>query len=406
MTRPIRPFRILIVEACEDGTVGGSHQALYDLATQLDRRFFEPVVLFYQNNRFADQLRSRDVTVFLYETERAVERAAHDSGRLTGKLRSVAAAPIHRVRFLRRHRIDLVHLNNSPAIGYDDWLPAARLVGIPCVAHSCGPYRAPHRAFWRWLACRHDRVIAVSEYVRNTLTGAGMPADRIRLIRPGVDIDGFRARVGRHADDIRRELGIRRDSLLALMVGNLRHWKGQDIALAALARMRPEIRSRLHLLFVGGTSPGEQAFAAELVATVRREKLEQHVTFLGACTDVPNLVNSADFIIHASRVPEPFGLVIVEGMALGKPVIATHFGGPAEILTSDSGVLYDPQQPAELATRISALADDPELRARLGAGAKQRAREFDAARTTAAIEELYRELLPIPRVTAADPAAS
>lgn len=389
------PSRVVLIEACEDGTVGGSHQALFDLATQLDRRFFEPVVVFYQNNRFVDLLRGRGVEVILYDKARASERAPHLTGHFGGKLRSVATAPIRRARFLRRHRIELVHLNNSPAIGYDDWLPAAKLVGVPCVAHSCGPYRAPRHAVGRWLSRRHDRVIAVSEYVRNTLTTGGMPGERIRLIRPGVDIGSFRARVRKGASEIRDELGIRRDALLALMVGNFRQWKGQDIALAALARMPPEMRSRLHLLFVGGTSSGEEGFAADLVATVRRENLDRHVTFLGACTDIPNLVNSADFIIHASRVPEPFGLVIVEGMALGKPVIATHFGGPAEIITPDSGLLYDPEQPNELAARISMLANDPELCSRLGTHAKRRASEFDAARTTAAIEELYRELLPM-----------
>jgi glycosyltransferase involved in cell wall biosynthesis len=155
------------------------------------------------------------------------------------------------------------------------------------------------------------------------------------------------------------------------------------------------------MVFVGGISASEEAFAAELVATVRREKLERHVTFLGPRTDIPNLINSADCIIHASRIPEAFGLVILEGMALGKPVLATHFGGPAEIITSDSGVLYDPEKPSELASGITALANDPKLRARLGARAKLRADEFDAVRTSAAIQELYRELLPVRSVASA-----
>ncbi|HEX2781394.1 MAG TPA: glycosyltransferase, partial [Gemmatimonadaceae bacterium] len=126
--------RILYVEACEDGTVGGSHQALYDLVRMLDRRRYEPVVLFYQTNRWVEPIRALGVEVILFDEERRREKAPHLARDLPGRVRSVIAAPFLRAALLRRLSIDLVHLNNSPAEGYEDWLPACRLVGVPCVA--------------------------------------------------------------------------------------------------------------------------------------------------------------------------------------------------------------------------------------------------------------------------------
>ncbi|HEX2780587.1 MAG TPA: glycosyltransferase, partial [Gemmatimonadaceae bacterium] len=189
------------------------------------------------------------------------------------------------------------------------------------------------------------------------------------------------------------------DVLLALMVGNIRHWKGQDIVLSAVARLAPAVRGQVHVAFAGAASPADASYVASLEATVREAGIGAQISFLGARTDVPDLMNAADVVIHASRVPEPFGIVVVEGLALGKPVLATHFGGPLEVLTPESGRLYDPDRPAELAALLMTLLGDPALRRRLASGAKERAAHFDATETTRAIEALYGELLAAPPAT-------
>jgi glycosyltransferase involved in cell wall biosynthesis len=390
------PRRILYVEACEDGTVGGSHQALYDLVCQLDRRRFTPVVLFYQANRWVAPLRELGVEVLLYDTERHREKAPHLAHYLPGKVRSMLMAPIHRTRLLRRLRIDLLHLNNSPAEGYDDWLPAARVIGVPCVAHAMGTYRPPRKALGRWAARQHDRVIAISRFVEDTLTSHGMPAERIVRIPLGVDVGAFRARVVRDPETVRSELGVSPDTMLAVMVGNIRHWKGQDVVLAALALLTPGVRARLHVAFAGATAPADSGYRASLESSVREYGLMETVSFLGARRDIPDLMCAADVVVHASRVPEPFGIVVVEGLALGKPVLATHFGGPVEVLTPECGRLYDPAEPGQLAALLSELACDAALRRRLGASARNRAPEFDASKVTRAMEQVYASLLGLP----------
>jgi glycosyltransferase involved in cell wall biosynthesis len=98
-------------------------------------------------------------------------------------------------------------------------------------------------------------------------------------------------------------------------------------------------------------------------------------------------------VVHASTTPEPLGLVVLEGMVLGKPVIASRLGGPAEVVQQGSGLLFDPAHPEGLAALFETLAADPERRRDLGEAGQRRAEEFSIGRNVRAIEAVYRELL-------------
>lgn len=102
-------------------------------------------------------------------------------------------------------------------------------------------------------------------------------------------------------------------------------------------------------------------------------------------------------LVHASTAPEPFGQVIVEGMAAGLAVIATRAGGPVEIITPGvDGVLVAPGDVAELAAAMTRVVDDDALRDRLGEAAMARARDFSPEIIGKAVQEIYRELLARP----------
>jgi glycosyltransferase involved in cell wall biosynthesis len=108
---------------------------------------------------------------------------------------------------------------------------------------------------------------------------------------------------------------------------------------------------------------------------------------------VPDIMNAADVVLSASTAPEPFGLVVVEGMAVGKPVVATRHGGPAEIITPGAGLCFDPASPEELGSLLEALLESPELRSALGRGGRERAAAFPVSRAVAGVERVYTELL-------------
>lgn len=389
------PVRILYIEANEDGTVGGSHRVLFDLVCNLDRTQYEPVVLFYQDNAYASRLRALGVDVVVLEEVRARERGIRRTGNRLTKLFENFATIVRRFQFLRQHRIDLVHINNSPATGNDDWLPAARMLRIPCVANVAGDARGPgggwlHKHLFR----AFDHYLSVSEFITQAMLRAGIKANRMDLIYPGVDLESFRARVKRTREEVRRELNIPGHAVMALMVGNVRQWKGQHVVLAALEQMPPTARSEFYVAFAGGLTVDDRPYMNELETTVERAGLAGHVTFLGSRDDVPDLLNASDIALHASVRPEPFGLVVVEAMSLGKAVVAANTGGPAEVVDRSSGITFDSMVPAQLAEVLTNLVHDPMRRGELGKGALQRAEQFTVRRYVTGVRRVYERMLP------------
>lgn len=398
------PKRILFVEGCEDGTVGGSHQALFDLARHLDTDRYEPVVLFLEENRFADRLCELGVAVHVWKHQRDQERRSFR--RPTPRMRYAVAyanAVRRRVAFLRRERIALLHVNNSPNGGSVDWLPAALLVRIPTIASVLGLYPRVGHPFKRWLSHRWTLALACSRYVEDHTRNNGFPSKRIRTIHLSVDITAFLGDVNTQRSVMRGNLGVHEHQMMIAAVGNIRRWKGQRVLLEALAHLDEDSRDRIRALVVGGTATQRSStdetehddlvYLRELHRFVESNHLEKCVTFLGPRTDVPDIMNASDVVVHTSVIPEPFGLVVVEGMALGRAVVAAKTGGPAEIITPGSGLTFDPSQPRELADHLRRLLCEPDLRRQLGTQAKERARVFDIGRRVEGTQAVYSELL-------------
>lgn len=388
-----RPKRILYVESNEDHTVGGSHQALYDLTLGLDRDRYEPVVLFYQDNVFRNRLERAGVTVVTYDSQRQRERDAYLSGSLLRKAAAQFGSVWHRMRLLQAQGIDLVHLNNSPRVGHTTWLPAARLAGIPCIVTAMGRVDEGPHPIKRYLSRSFDCIIPISRYMRELLIAEGVPPQKLALVYLGIDADRVRGRIRRTAAEVRETLGLDGGGILITMVGNIRPWKGQHVLLEALAGVPADVRKTWKVLFVGAPTPGDADYQDSLFRTVREAGLDGQVEFLGGRDDVADLVNASDIAVHASVIPEPFGLVVPEAMALGKAVVAANAGGPAEVITPDSGVTYDPETPARLGEHLVTLAADPELREVLGRGARRRVEQFTVARNIIGTESVYERLL-------------
>jgi len=165
----------------------------------------------------------------------------------------------------------------------------------------------------------------------------------------------------------RAELGVGDGEVLLGIFGRLQRWKGQDVFVAAaaeVARARPKAK----FVVVGGSVFGlEPEFFESLEKSATAAGIADRLQFTGFRTDVARLMAACDVICHTTRVPEPFGLVIVEAMVQGRPVIATRGGGPSEIIaTEDDGLLVDPDDPRALAAAMIALIDAPDRRRQLG----------------------------------------
>ena len=235
----------------------------------------------------------------------------------------------------------------------------------------------------RQILRRFDGVVAVSDQVRLRLLDAGVPADRIRLIRNGIDLRPFADvptnRAGRHSMGSPLTIGL---------VGRLSREKGIDVfigAAAEVARRQPGTQ-----FVVAGDGP-DRVMLEEQIAQLG---LQENVRLPGRTNDMKAFYSSIDVLVSASR-EEGLPIALLEGMASGLPVVATPVGAVPQVIPDDrTGLLVNPEDPRTLAEAICNVIDDKALRDRLGRAAQQRiAEEFSASRMAAEYVELYRSVL-------------
>ena len=175
------------------------------------------------------------------------------------------------------------------------------------------------------------------------------------------------------------------------LVATFARWKGHEVYLQALARLANEpIRGYI----IGGPiyqTDGSQWSREELERISAKLGLERKVGFTGFVDDTAAAMRPLDIVVHASTQPEPFGMVIIEGMACAKPVIASQSGGAAELFSHDQDALgYPPGDASALAREILRLAHDAELRTRLGlAGRATVERHFYGGRLAKQLAGVY-----------------
>ena len=404
--------RILYVEYSSDGSIGGSHHSLLHLIKDLDRTRYDPLVVFYRSHALVPEFERCACEVLFTGQPSALDirKRLRQSGvdklvkpvvfllllyqKIRNLVRRLLIPSLKSARLLVSKRIHLVHLNNS-LFHAQEWMLAARMTGRKCVVHHRG-YGAGRREV-RYLCRLADAIICISDDIRKDLLALGaFPATKLSTIHNGIDVEQFRSAAGRAGQSVRAEFGVPCSAPLIGIVGNLMESKGQHIAIQALPTLLQEFEG-LRCLIVG-RPPGnveDQRFHEYLTDLVRTNDLEQVVTFTGYRSDVARIMGALDVVVHAAIKPEAFGRVILEAMAMGKPVIATNLGGPREIIEDDvSGFLVPAGDPAALADALRPLLRDPARRTAVGMHARRRATErFSAAALTKKVEGIYNSLL-------------
>ena len=255
-------------------------------------------------------------------------------------------------QYITEHRIDLVHANNSILIN-DAVIRGANKAGIPVVVHLRAPEYLGRVS--SWMAAKADHFMPVSRFVAESIAAIGVPKAKITVVPEGLDVKAFAA----SADGTRfkKALGLPMNRPIIGMVGCLVVWKGHRVFIDACARVFTQTDAVA--VIVGDTPDGDPAFRRELEAMAKELGIEKRVWFAGHRSDVADAMAACDVIVHASTAPEPFGRVILEGMALGKVIIATDAGGPCEIIKNGSdGLLVESSSPKVLAERIISVLED------------------------------------------------
>lgn len=293
---------------------------------------------------------------------------------------------------VKRHesQFDIVHTN-----GFIVWAKAnfntAHFVHSGWVRNNFYPYRPPKSLYslyqyaYTLLNSRLEQgafrisrqLIAVSEKVGKEIAATGIAGDRISVIHNGVDLEEFYPGQAQ-----RKKFALPENATLFLFAGDIRSpRKNLESVLKALALV-PDI----HLVVAGGLQ------GSPYPALAKKMRLDDRVHFLGMVSDMSNLMRSVDVFVFPSRY-EPFGLVILEALASGLPVITAQTAGGAEVIGEGGVVISNPEDIQELAKSMESLSKDTLIRAKMAGKARQIATELSWSRMTERYLELYERSL-------------
>jgi phosphatidylinositol alpha-1,6-mannosyltransferase len=279
------------------------------------------------------------------------------------------------LRLALQHRFKAVHAGRVLPEGLVAWL-VARIVRIPVVIYAHGEeittWRQPGKFKVMRFTYRHaNKVVANSEFTRDQLLELGVPADRIVIINPGVDVDRFKS--GLPCDDLKAAIGLEPHQKLILSVGRLSRRKGFDMVIRTL----PDLVQRgLDVQYVLIGVGGERDY---LVNIARECGVCERVHMLGhvASEDLPRWYNACDVFAMPNREidgdTEGFGMVFVEAGACGKTGVAGDSGGTGSaVLQGITGIRVAGGSLEAISDAIASLLSNPALSAKLGCAAQKR----------------------------------
>ncbi len=361
--------------------VGGAEKLLIDLlvAARDDERVNFIVIVMNQavNPEMREKLERQGVTVYFLD-------------RPEGKMHPRYWMQIMRV--IHRHQIDIVHAHNS---GSKLWAMLCKLaqprLKLVFTIHDTVPTRfsSGQRLLHRMLIDQH---IAISRSVEALCEREGF--SRRTQIYNGIDLQPFqnpnrvswKARLARHSFES--------EALRIVQVGRMYYpKKGQDLLVHAVKQCRDAGLNVKATLMGGVHAYSEQSFT-ELKALVQSLGLAEHIEFLVNRTDVPTVLEQADLFVLPSRY-EGLGLVVLEAMAAGLPVVASAVDGPAELIASEkNGLLFEPDNVENLYQQIRRLYENPALADQLTTEAASFVTRFDIHLMKNQYCDLYESLLP------------
>ncbi len=367
------PRRILYIHGISK--IGGAEKDLLNLLEHIDRQQWDPIVVCPPDGPLLERVEQLKVPV--YPTKLPSWRKLKD-------LLDIPFVVWSLMKIIREHRIDLVHVNDYW------WGPiadiACKLTKLPCVVHI--RQEIEPRRVKQYRLRGPEKLIAVSRRIRHVALETGVDPSRIAVVYSGLDT----VRPINPSEDkrVRSQYGITPNQLVIGTVANLFPRKGYEYLIQALAEINQR-KPGIHCLIVG---EGDEIYRSRLLDMVQKNGLEKVVTFAGFQQDVPSYIAAMDVFVLPS-VMEGFGIVLLEAMAMGKPIIATTVGGIPEIVEDQTtGILVPPKDSSAIAQKIIYLLENPSVREKLGQAGRARVLErFSVQRMASQLQDIYGELM-------------
>ncbi len=384
--------------------LSGGEIALARLLETIDRKAIDPWVILAEDGSLAERLRAAGIRVDIVPLSGAVldvRKDSIESGIFSkvGLILNVLSYGFKVAALIRTQPVDIIHTNSLKSDLYG--ILVSWICNVPLIWHIRDHIDVSYLPAFavkmmRFLAARVPAFVIANS--QSTLDQLHLAVAKPGAVVPsGVDPQGEVVYDGIASGTPPMATGSALQGPLRIaIVGRLASWKGQHVFLDAASKL-VEAGIDAQFLLAGTAMFGEDDYVAELHAQVERLGLEGKVNFLGHVDPIEAFLPTVSILVHASTSPEPFGQVVIEGMAAGIPVVATDGGGVKEtVVHGETGLLVPMGNAQALADALRMLIDRPELRAKLSTKGRQRVlRHFTASITARKVERVYREVLTL-----------
>lgn len=370
----------------------GAPKSILELIRQLDRNRFTPLVVCREEGALITELQRLGVRVCLLKSRWWFRppRSVQEVVVFLQSIYSLIRFTVRLVALIRRHHPKLVHVNTLMSV---PGAIASRLASRPVVWHI---HEIPEPGFRRNVAImlvEHlaDRVVVVSDHVGGLFSNAKKQGRLVRIYN-GVDLGQFTAPAG-SKPHIRRELGIPSSAPVAVLIGNIIPRKGIHHFIEA-AHIVLSDHPGAYFLIVGNAPSHHARYESQVQALMRQYGLDGRALFLGFRTDIPAILQASDVLALAS-LQDPFPWVLLEAMAMERPVVATDVGGVQEaVVNGETGLIVPPADAEAMAAAIGRLFSEPDVARRLGLAGRRRIEEsLTVDRYVDAMQQVYAGLV-------------
>jgi glycosyltransferase involved in cell wall biosynthesis len=382
------PRKILYVHFPTD--MYGASRSLIRLLTGLPRDKYTPTVLLKRDGPLRAALESAGVPVILDSSLLAIERT-HFRGFLWLGLPFEFVLSLWRMtRLISKQGYSLVHTNTSVILTSG---LSARLAGAIHVCHVrewYGEFGVLWKLYSRLILMSSDAVVCVSGAV-----AAQFPENHVlHVVNNGFDILDFPPLPASEVVRFRLQFGLRKVFTIGT-VGRIKAGrKGQDVFVKAAEEFLRGGHDAVFLI-VGAPYRGNETEMESLLQLISELGIEKSVIFTGEMDDPRVAYAAMDVFVLPSAQPEPFGGVVIEAMAMSKPVVATKIGGSVEqVVDGETGYLIPPDDHHALAEKLDLLFRHPDLCNHLGSKGRRRVEEhFPLSRLSGLVYRIYEDLL-------------
>jgi glycosyltransferase involved in cell wall biosynthesis len=337
--------------------IWGGENVWLKFLEKVDRRKISPYALVFGKGELSKRLKEIDVPCYILPSSRLRN--------IFSSLKNL----LYMISFLKKEKFDVV---NSLGVHLLTTLSTSFL-NIPYILHIHTIHPLP--LIDKWCVRKAKHIVTVSNFSKKFLTQYGVNPEYIKVIYNGVDVEELERKV--KGTDLRKELGLDKDTKIVCYIGRIVKWKNLDFFIRAIPEIKQSFSGKVKFLFVGETPKRDKEpdYKDTLLKLAKELGVQNDIIFTGRRDDIVDILKNIDIFAIPSYL-EVCSMSILEAMSFGKPVIAMRKGGNPELITESTGILVEPEDLVGFAKATVELLINEEKREKMGEASYKRARNF------------------------------